>query len=59
MMLKQESLKLDAEPALTMLGESSVKKPAYSNGIKSAVKSRFELNNHSIARTHSYLSEQN
>ena len=55
-MLKQDSLKLDAEPKLIIAGEFSMKKPAHSNGINSAVKSHFELDNDSIALTDSSLS---
>ena len=56
MMLKQESLKLEAEPTLILSREFSMKKPAHSNGINSAVKSHFELDNDSIALTDSSLS---
>ena len=55
-MLKQESLKLEAEPKLIISGELSMKKPAHSNGINSVVKSRFELANDSIVLTDSGLS---
>ena len=56
MMLKQESLELDAEPTRIISGELSMKKPAHNNAINSAVKSRFELDNDSIALTDSSLS---